>query len=65
MKMHNMILATMIGPAAALAAEPAKETRFFEMRTYYAMPAKGCTWARGSRSSTWSATSSRGRGRSS
>jgi hypothetical protein len=40
MKVHSMILAAMIGPAAALAAEPAKETRFFEMRTYYAMPAK-------------------------
>lgn len=36
MKVHNMIMIAMIAPAIALAAEPVKETRCFEMRTYYA-----------------------------
>jgi len=36
MKVHNMILIAMIASATATAAELAKETRYFEMRTYYA-----------------------------
>ena len=44
MKMRNMFLAAlaavMIGPAAVRAAEPAKEARFFELRTYFAAPGK-------------------------
>ena len=38
--MPNKILTATNGPIAALAAKSAKETRYFEMRTYYAAPAK-------------------------